>query len=133
MKHGSTTSLWSQINCQLSEQQQVKAVKSNQRHKHQQGILFIDYLEKGRTINREYYIIALIVRHQKMTKKKKVFFHEDNALCHKLIAMMAKLHELHFKLLPHPPYSPDLATRDYWLFADFKKYSRERDLAPMKK
>ena len=22
---------------------------------------------------------------------------------------MAKLHELHFKLLPHPPYSPDLA------------------------
>ena len=34
---------------------------------------------------------------------------------------MAKLHELNFELLPHPPYSPDLAPYDYWLFADLKK------------
>ena len=36
----------------------------------------------------------------------------------------AKLHELHFELLPHPPYSPDLAPSDYWLFADLKKNAR---------
>ena len=53
-------------------------------------------------------------------KKKKGLFHQDNALCHKSIAMMAKLHELHFELLPHPSYSPDLAPSDYWLFADLK-------------
>ena len=35
--------------------------------------------------------------------------------------MMAKLHEFHFELIPHPPYSQDLAPRDYWLFADFKR------------
>ena len=35
--------------------------------------------------------------------------------------MMAKLHELYFKLLPHPPYSPDLALSNYWLFADLKR------------
>ena len=29
--------------------------------------------------------------------------------------MMAKLNELHFALLPQPPYSPDLAPSDYWL------------------
>ena len=34
---------------------------------------------------------------------------------------MAKLSELGYKLLPHPPYSPDLAPSDYWLFADLKK------------
>ena len=34
---------------------------------------------------------------------------------------MAKLHELHFILLPHPSYSPDLASSDYWLFADLKR------------
>ena len=34
---------------------------------------------------------------------------------------MAKLHELHFELLSHPPYSPDLAPSDYQLFADLKK------------
>ena len=33
---------------------------------------------------------------------------------------MAKLHELHIKLLPHPPYSPDLAPSDYYLFAKLK-------------
>ncbi|EFN85370.1 hypothetical protein EAI_14585, partial [Harpegnathos saltator] len=27
---------------------------------------------------------------------------------------------LNFELLPHPPYSPDLAPSDYWLFADLK-------------
>ena len=48
--------------------------------------------------------------------KKKVLFHQDKTLCHKSIATMAKLHELHFELLPHPPYSPDLH-----LFADLQR------------
>ena len=34
---------------------------------------------------------------------------------------MAKLHELHFELLPYPPYSPDLVPSDYQLFADLKR------------
>ena len=54
-------------------------------------------------------------------KKKKVLFHQVNAPCHKPITTMAKLHELYFKLLPHPPYSPDLAPSDYWLFAHLKR------------
>ena len=53
--------------------------------------------------------------------KKKFLFHQDNAPCHKTIKTMAKLHELNSELLPHPPYSPDLAPSDYWLFADLKK------------
>ena len=54
-------------------------------------------------------------------KKKKVLFHQDYAPYHKSIATMAKLHELHFELLPHTHYSPDLASSDYWLFADLKR------------
>ena len=54
-------------------------------------------------------------------EEEKVLFHQDNAPCHKSIAMMAKLHELHFELLPHPPYSPDLAHSNYRLFADLKR------------
>ena len=34
---------------------------------------------------------------------------------------MVKLNELSFELLPHLPYSPDLAPNDYCLFADLKK------------
>ena len=81
MKHGSTSSLHSQISSQLSGQQQVKAIQSDQRHKHQQarfwpsvfwdaqGILFIDYLEKERTINNEYYIALLVYLKEEIAKK----------------------------------------------------------------
>ena len=28
---------------------------------------------------------------------------------------------MHFELLPHPPYSPDLTSSDHYLFADLKR------------
>ena len=71
--------------------------------------------EKSRTINSKYYIALLvclkkeIARKRPQTKKKKVIFHQDNAPCHKSIAVMALLHELHFEMLLHPAYSPDLS------------------------
>ena len=43
------------------------------------------------------------------------------ALCHKSIVTMVKLNELHFKLLLHPSYPPDLAPNDYWLLADHER------------
>ena len=103
-----------------------------------QGILFIDCLEKWRTINSEYYIVLLlhlkeeITKKQPQMKKKKVLFHQDNALCHKLIAMVAKLHELHFKLFPHPPSSPELALTTTGCLQTSEECYRERDLTPMK-
>ena len=33
----------------------------------------------------------------------------------------AKLQELGFKLLPHPPYSPDLTPGDFFLLSDLKR------------
>ena len=54
-------------------------------------------------------------------RRKKVLFHQDNALCHKLNTTMAKLHVLHFEFLLYQPYSPDLAPSNYWLFADLKR------------
>lgn len=78
------------------------------------GIIFIDYLEKGKTINSDYYMALLerlkveIAAKRPHMKKKKVLFHQDNAPCHKSLRTMAKIHELGFELLPHPPYSPDL-------------------------
>ena len=76
-------------------------------------ILFIDHLEKERTINSEYYMALLerlkkeIAETRPQMKKRKMLFHQGNAPCHKSIATMAKLQELHSKLLLHPPYSPD--------------------------
>ena len=91
------------------------------------GILFIDYLEKRRTINSEYYMALLVLlkeeiaKKQSQIKKKKVLFHQDYALCDRLITTMAKLFELHFELPSNPLHSPDLPTSDYYLFADLKR------------
>lgn len=91
------------------------------------GIIFIDYLQKGQTINSDYYIALLerlkaeIAKKRPHLKKKKVLFHQDNAPCHKSGKTMAKIYELGYELLPHPPYSPDLAPSDYFLFADLKR------------
>lgn len=60
-----------------------------------------------------------IAKRRPHMQKKKVLFHQDNSPCHKSLATMAKLHELVFELLPHPAYSLDLASSDY--FADLKK------------
>ncbi|GFY03386.1 mariner transposase [Trichonephila clavipes] len=92
-----------------------------------QAILVIDYLEKGKTIHSEYYMVFLDQLNEKIKKKctqmqkKKVLFHQGNAPCDKSMKMMVKLDELLFELLSHPPKGPDLAPNDYWLFADLKR------------
>ena len=80
-----------------------------------QSILFINYLERGKTINSEYYIALLVHLKEEIAtnEEEKSAFHQDNALYHSSIATMAKLHELNIQLLPYPPYSPDLVLSNY--------------------
>lgn len=91
------------------------------------GILLIDFLPKGQTINSDYYIALLdrlddaIKQKRPHMAKKKPLFHQDNAPIHKAMKTMVKFNDLQFELLPHPPYSPDLAPSDFYLFADLKK------------
>ena len=76
-------------------------------------ILFIDYLEKGRTINSEYYIALLVCLKEEITKKwpqlsnKKCSF--TKTMHHVTSRSQRWQNYMHFELLPHPPYSPDLA------------------------
>lgn len=92
------------------------------------GIIFIDYLEKGKTITGAYYASLLDRLNDEIKKKrphlakKKILFHDDNAPSHTSIIAQAKKHELGFELLPHPPYSPDLAPSDYYLFPNLKRW-----------
>ena len=41
---------------------------------------------------------------------------------HTLIGAMAKIKQLKFKLIPHPPYSPYLTPSDFYLFPNLKKW-----------
>ena len=90
------------------------------------GIVFVDNLQKGKTINGEYYAKLLrelrqaIKRPGKLTKG--VLLHQDNALAHKSLVAMSAVHDCSFELFDHPPYSPDLAPSDYFLFPNLKKH-----------
>jgi histone-lysine N-methyltransferase SETMAR len=92
------------------------------------GLLYVDYLQKGRTINAQYYADLLqnlsdaIKEKRPHLFKKKILLHQDNAPVHTAKVAMGKIKELHFELLPHPPYSPDLAPCDFHLFANLKKW-----------
>ena len=63
-------------------------------------LLFINYLEKGKTINSDYYMALLdrlspeIKKKRPHMQKKIVLFHSDNASCHKSMKTMARLNEL---------------------------------------
>jgi len=93
----------------------------------QDGILLIDYLPKGLTINAEYYS-SLLVQLKDILKEtrcwkitKLVLFLHDNAPAHRALATQKKLAYLGFQCLDHPHYSPDLAPSDYNLFPGLKK------------
>ena len=92
------------------------------------GIIYIDYLQKGRTINGAYYVNQLDQLHTAIQqkrpgiKKKKIYFLQDNAPAHTSKVVMAKLKELRYELVPHPPYSPDLAPSDFFLFPKLKTF-----------
>src|SRR5437016_14107191 len=48
-------------------------------------------------------------------------FNHDNAAPHKSAVIMEYLRKEQIKLLPHPPYSPDLAPCGFFLFPRIKK------------
>ncbi|CAK1602432.1 unnamed protein product [Parnassius mnemosyne] len=52
--------------------------------------------------------------------RKKIIFHQNNARVHTCVKAMSKIKELKYDLLPHPPYSPDLAPSDFHLFLKLK-------------
>ena len=53
--------------------------------------------------------------------EEKLLFRHDNAPAHTSAVATAKLVELGYEPLPRPPYSPDLASCDLFLFSNLKK------------
>ena len=89
-------------------------------------IILIDYLRKGQIITGKYYATLLSRLHGKLQTErpnlahKKILFHRDHASTYTFAVLMAKLHELEFKRFHHIPYSPDLASSDFFLFPNLK-------------
>lgn len=95
-----------------------------------EGILLVDYKEKGVSITGEYYASILeqlkeAIREKRRGKLTKgVLLLHDNAPVHKSRVALAALHKVGFDIIDHPPYSPDLAPSDYYLFPNLKRELR---------
>lgn len=98
------------------------------------GPVYWKLLEKGITINSELYCtqldeVAAAVEQMNAarTRQGRVLLQQDNARPH--TSNMTRRHieeELGWDLLPHPPYSPDLAPSDYHAFRSLKSFLRGR-------
>lgn len=87
------------------------------------GILYYELLPTNKTINSEKYCLQLDELNNQLERKrpalvnrKGVVFHQDNARPHVSLTTKKKCLELGWEMLPHPPYSPDLAPTDFHLF-----------------
>jgi histone-lysine N-methyltransferase SETMAR len=95
-----------------------------------EGVILLDFLEDKKTITGPYYENVLRRLHDAIKRKrpgklhKRVLFHHDNAPAHSLTVASAALRQLKWEILPHPPYSPDLAPSDFFLFPNLKENIR---------
>ncbi|XP_063362897.1 histone-lysine N-methyltransferase SETMAR-like [Cydia amplana] len=92
-----------------------------------EGVIMIEYLEKGTTITGSYYADQIRRLREAIKEKRRgklragILFHQDNAPPHKAGVAMAAIRDSGFELLEHPPYSPDLAPSDFYLFPRLKE------------
>jgi transposase len=91
-------------------------------------------LQHGKTVTAQWYTDTCLpkVLDAWSTRRPKdrfrhLRFHHDNAPAHTAIRTMDYLAEKSIRTLPHPPYSPDLAPADFFLFGFVKEKLRGID------
>ena len=92
------------------------------------GHVLVDVLEANKTINNIYYIdkclkpmIRALKSQRPVSGLSKIRLLHDNARPHVHSNVRNFLQKKGIKLIDHPPYSPDLAPSDFWLFDEIKR------------
>jgi len=92
------------------------------------GILLIDFLESGLTINADAYCETVRKLRRAIQNKRSgmlssgiVLLH-DNARPHTAARIAQLLQQFHWEVFDHPPNSPDLAPSNYHLFMHLNKW-----------
>ena len=90
-----------------------------------EGVVHTEFLEQGNTVNSTKYVNTLEklkARLRRVRSEKVSIIHHDNARPHTSLETRTALDRLGLRTLPHPPYSPDLAPSDFFLFPKLKDY-----------
>lgn len=69
---------------------------------------------------------ALIEKHPATVNRKGILLLHDNARPHIAKLTLDKINKLSWEVLPHPPYSPDLAPSDFYLFRALQQFIKEK-------
>ena len=89
-----------------------------------QGIILLNFVEPGVIVNSERYIkpIKLKSRIARIGSESKItfFLQQDNARAHVSLKTTECETKFSWTVLPHLPYSPDLAPSDFYLFGSLK-------------
>jgi len=89
------------------------------------GVLYAEFLTKGSAVNSDRYCATLRSLQQcirRIRLERNMFLlHHDNARPHCSAQTQDAMTSLKFTVVPHPPYSPDLAPSDFWLFPKLKE------------
>ena len=90
------------------------------------GVILTDFAESRVRLNSEYYI-NLVRQARKLRRKSRVsdlYYLHDNAPIYTSRLSTTAIKDCGLILLPHPPYSPDLAPSDFFLFNHLKRELR---------
>ncbi len=89
--------------------------------------LLIDILDAECHFNAEYFINNILKKISELTKDlpeiehRKITLHFDNAKPHTAKIVQEYMRQNNMKRAPHPPYSPDIAPSDFYLFGYIKE------------
>jgi transposase len=101
-------------------------------------IVLFEFLEQGRTVNQHCYLETLARLREAVRRRRPELWpdawilHHGNAIVHYALAVREFLAKKSIMKLDYPPYSPDLAPCDFWLFPKLKtalKGNRFLDIA----
>ena len=85
------------------------------------GLIYTNIVPRGETVNAKYIIKAQgSFMKQPILSEQEWFFNWDNAPVHTAAVVREWMAAKRFKLIEHPPYSPDLAPADFFLFPKVK-------------
>jgi hypothetical protein len=93
------------------------------------GIFHYELLERNLTVAAERYCQQLCrleeaIQQKRTGRRHGVILQHDNPQPHTTNMTNAAIQELDWEILPHPPYSPDLAPSDYHLFCSLSNNLR---------
>lgn len=93
------------------------------------GIVLIKMLPKDKRFNSQYMVDDIlpsleekVIRYRPKSGLKGIKLHIDNARSHNSKMTMQSISNYKIVRIPHPPYSPDIAPCDFWLFGKLKEY-----------